>query len=213
MRETELSARLAGELRAVPPTYVTRRLLLAAVMGFVGSLALVGLGLGFRPDMGHALSTPMFWSKLVYVLALAAVGLWTAERLGRPAETGRRRAVWVAAPLGLVALIALVRWLQAPAPLREHMVMGDSASVCPWLILISAIPPLAGMVWALRGLAPTRPILAGAAAGLSAGGIGAAAYCLHCPESGMPFLAIWYTTGIAATAIAGAAAGARLLRW
>jgi hypothetical protein len=66
---------------------------------------------------------------------------------------------------------------------------------------------------ALRGLAPTRPALAGAAAGLLAGGTGATVYALHCPELAAPFLAVWYVAGIALTVLAGTLAGASVLRW
>ena len=65
----------------------------------------------------------------------------------------------------------------------------------------------------MRGLAPTRPVRAGAAAGLLAGALAATAYTLHCPESQAPFLAVWYLLGILAPAAAGALVGPRLLRW
>jgi hypothetical protein len=59
------------------------------------------------------------------------------------------------------------------------------------------VPTLAALLWALRGLAPTRPALAGAAAGLAAGAVGALAYALHCPELSPTFVAVWYSAGIA----------------
>jgi hypothetical protein len=69
------------------------------------------------------------------------------------------------------------------------------------------------LIGAIRGLAPVRLRLAGAAAGLTAGGLAAAIYSLHCPESAAPFVAIWYTLGILLPAAVGAVAGPRLLRW
>ena len=93
------------------------------------------------------------------------------------------------------------------------MLMGGSAAVCPWWIMAFSVPPLAGLVWALRGLAPTRPGLTGALAGLAAGGAGAAAYALHCPEPTAPFLAVWYTLGVAGAGALGWIAGPRALRW
>jgi len=91
--------------------------------------------------------------------------------------------------------------------------MGQSARVCPWRILFFALPPLAGLVWAMRGLAPTRLRQAGAAIGLAAGGAGAFIYALACTESTAPFLAIWYTLGMAACAALGWALGPLVLRW
>jgi hypothetical protein len=65
----------------------------------------------------------------------------------------------------------------------------------------------------MKGLSPTRLLLAGAAAGLLAGAIGAAVYALHCPEVEAPFIAIWYVIGMFIPAFFGALLGPRLLRW
>ena len=65
----------------------------------------------------------------------------------------------------------------------------------------------------MRGLAPTRLLLAGLVAGGCAGGLGAAVYAFACTETSAPFLAIWYTLGMALAAGLGAVAGSRLLRW
>ena len=59
----------------------------------------------------------------------------------------------------------------------------------------------------------TDPTLAGLSAGLMAGALGAWVYSFHCTESGMPFLALWYSLGIAAVMLVGAIAGRLLLRW
>ena len=76
-----------------------------------------------------------------------------------------------------------------------------------------ALPALALALSALRGLAPTRLALAGAAAGLFAGGAGAFAYAFHCPELEAPFLGAWYVAGMLIPAALGALPGRRLLRW
>jgi hypothetical protein len=68
-------------------------------------------------------------------------------------------------------------------------------------------------LWALRGLAPTRPRAAGLAAGLLAGAIGAFAYALACHEVSVAFVALWYSLGIALSGALGALLGPRLLRW
>ncbi|MGZ6040311.1 MAG: DUF1109 domain-containing protein, partial [Phenylobacterium sp.] len=96
---------------------------------------------------------------------------------------------------------------------RHLLMMGDSASVCPWRILVIGLPLLAGAVWAVRGLAPTRLGLAGLAAGGAAGAISAAIYGFHCNETAAPFVAIWYTAGMAIVAALGGVVGSRLLRW
>jgi len=75
------------------------------------------------------------------------------------------------------------------------------------------LPALAAALWAVRGLAPTRPWAAGFAAGLLAGSVGAFGYSLSCPEASPAFVAAWYTLGIVLTGAVGAALGPRVLRW
>ncbi|MNT33639.1 hypothetical protein D3C72_1695780 [compost metagenome] len=93
------------------------------------------------------------------------------------------------------------------------LLMGQSWRICALSIGFMALPVFAATFVALRGLAPTRPALAGAAAGALAGGVGASVYALHCMELTAPFLAVWYVSGIAVPVLLGAALGPRLLRW
>ena len=84
---------------------------------------------------------------------------------------------------------------------------------CLLSIPVMAIVPFAVIVWAVRNAAPTNLLRTGALAGLVAGGIGAMAYSLHCPNDSLPFVAFWYGGAIVFCALAGAALGPRLLRW
>jgi hypothetical protein len=65
----------------------------------------------------------------------------------------------------------------------------------------------------MKGLAPTRLRLAGAAAGFVAGATGTLVYCVHCPEMAAPFLGFWYVLGMLIPTTVGALLGNRLLRW
>ena len=94
-----------------------------------------------------------------------------------------------------------------------QLVLGNSWSVCPFRIALLSAPMFAASIWAMRGLAPTNQILAGAALGLFSGALGASIYGLHCPELAPPFLAIWYVLGILIPTILGSAIGRPLLRW
>ncbi len=205
--------RLAAELRPSPRLQVARRLVIGVAGGSAVSAILTVSTLGFRPDMAHAAMEAMFWVKLAYTLALGGLALWACERLARPAASPKGRLPWLLAPV--LALASLAAWQldQAPAPMRMPMMMGHTASVCPWCILAFSLPPLFGLVWAVRGLAPTRLRLTGLMVGLAAGGFGASAYALHCDESAAPFLVIWYSLGIAAAAAVGWLTGPRVLRW
>jgi hypothetical protein len=72
---------------------------------------------------------------------------------------------------------------------------------------------LAATLVVLRGMAPTRPGLAGFAAGAFAGGLAATVYGLHCGESTMVFVGTWYTLGVLGTGALGAVIGKWALRW
>ena len=85
--------------------------------------------------------------------------------------------------------------------------------VCLRSIPFLGFAPLIATLLALRNGAPERPALAGAAAGLFAGAIGAAIYATHCPDDSPLFVAVWYPIAIAFMTALGAMLGARLLRW
>jgi hypothetical protein len=210
---SDLARQLAADLAPVPRMLVQRRLLLGLGAGFTVSLVLVLAILGPRPDMALAMHTMMFWVKLVYPLSLAAIAALAAERLARPAASAWSRLVWLPVPVVLIGLLALIAMLLAPPSARDAMLMGHSARLCPFLVLASALPPLAGLIWAMRGLAPTRLRETGFVIGLAAGGIGAFVYAWHCNETGAPFLAVWFSLGIAAAAFLGWLLGPRVLSW
>ena len=209
----QLIDRLCADLQPVRPGKVARRLAAGVGVGVLVSAALMLVLLGPRPDMARASATAMFWIKAAYTLAFACVGFWAAERLARPAGEARRRTIWFVAPFAVVAVLALAQLAAAPAPMRGPIILGGSASVCPWFILLLSVPPLGGLVWAMRGLAPTRLRLAGAVAGLAAGGAGSFVYAMHCTERAAPFLATWYTLGVLAAGLVGVLLGPLVLRW
>ena len=132
--------------------------------------------------------------------------------MGRPGAPMVRPLQWLALPLLAIALLSALQ-MSAPGADMPGLVLGHSSRVCAFLVTLTALPTLAATFWALRQLAPTRLRLAGAGAGLFAGATGAFVYSFHCTEGAAPFIAIWYTLGIAVTTLIGALLGPRLLRW
>lgn len=190
-----------------------RRLMMALLFGLPFSFLIMVTLLGLRHDWSDVIGNPMFWIKVLFPTALAAAGLVVTQRLGRPGV--RVGAAWVGLllPLVLVWGLGTWQWVTAPESMRPELLFGQTWRSCAFSILLIALPFWFGGLWALRGLAPLRPTAAGAAAGLMAGGAGAAVYALHCPELGAPFLAVWYVAGIALSTLLGALAGTKLLRW
>jgi hypothetical protein len=205
--------RLVADLKPVTCPPVARRLSLGLGAGLLLSLALVGLTFGYRPDMAAATGTMIFWVKLAYVSGIGAVALWAVERLVRPGVPAGNLLLWLLVPTMAMSTLAGIQLMDGPANLREHLIMGFSAAYAPWRILAAALPPLVGLAWAVRGLAPTRLVFAGAMVGLASGGFGAASYAMHCQESAAPFLLIWYSAGVAVCGFLGAVLGPRVLRW
>ncbi|HEY4043047.1 MAG TPA: DUF1109 domain-containing protein [Rhodopila sp.] len=212
MKTDNLVALLAQDLAPVRPLFVLRTLMLGLIGGIAVSAMIMLAWLGPRPDMHQAAMTAPFWIKFAYTLVLTIVGFRVVERQAR-AGSKAVAALWLGV-LAVVAMIglALVQLVPPDAP-RHALIMGRSANVCARNIFVLSLPIFLGLLWAMRQLAPTRPILAGVCAGLLAGAAGASIYAFHCNESAAPFVAIWYTLGIAAAGLLGAATGRWVLRW
>lgn len=101
----------------------------------------------------------------------------------------------------------------APPAQRAELIFGESWNACPLYVALLSAPVFVAVLWAMKGLAPTRLALAGAAAGLLAGAVGALVYALNCPEMEAPFLGVWYLLGMLIPTATGTLLGPRLLRW
>ena len=152
--------------------------------------------------------------KAGYSLAIALAGLLLLAPLARPgARPGVAGLVVAAVAVSLMAMMAAHASMRTPPNLTLALWLGDTWRMCSWRILGFAAPVFMALVVVMRQLAPTRLRLTGAAAGLLAGGLSAAAYGLYCQESTAPFVVAWYSLGMAACALIGALLGPRLLRW
>ena len=213
MKTDELIEALARGPVAVDAGAATRRRHAFIAAGVAVSAAAMLLLLGPRPDLNVAIGQPMFWLKLAVPLGLALPALVALARLARPGEGAT--AAWTAIGTLLLALEAasLIELSMTPASDRAALVAGRTSLACLLGIVALALPILVAALAFLRRMAPTRPRLAGLAAGLAAGALGAAVYALHCDESTLPFLATWYVIAIAIPAVLAAGIGPRLLRW
>jgi hypothetical protein len=213
MNTDELVALLAKGGETVEQNAAQRRFMTAIGWGIAGAALLMAITLGVRPDLAQAAQLPMFWVKLAFPLFVTVLALYAAMRLAHPGmQLGRAPALLVALLVALWLLGAVVLYQAAPSE-REQLIFGETWKTCPFNVAFLAMPAFAAVLWAMKGLAPTRPSLAGGAAGLLAGAIAAAVYALYCPELAAPFVGIWYVLGMLLPAIAGALIGPRLLHW
>ena len=213
MKTDDLIAMLATGAGPAEPHAAARRYAAAIGGGALAAGLMLASLLGVRPDLAATAQLPMFWVKLVFVASLAAASLFTALRLSRPGMRLKRAPGALAAPVLAMWVLAAVALAGAEPGERARMFFGDTWTTCPLLVAMLSVPVFAGVLWAMRGLAPTRLALAGAAAGLLSGAVGALVYCLHCPELAAPFLGFWYLLGMLIPTAAGALLGPRILRW
>ena len=213
VKTNDLITMLAARTGAVLPDTGRRRFAMALGWGAFGATLLMALLLGVRPDMAEAARLPMFWIKLAFPASLAVVALLVALPLAHPGRGLRRLPYVLLAPLTLMWALALFQWQSAAPGQGERLLLGVSWNVCPLNIAVLSMPLFVAVFWAMKGLAPTRPALAGAAAGLVAGAGGALIYALHCTEMAAPFLGIWYVIGMLIPTAAGALIGRFALRW
>lgn len=210
MKTDALIAALAADTtpRVAPSARLARVLPVAFV---VSGLMLVAFW-HVRPDLAQALtSAPVYKTLVPMVLALAA--LWLARGMARPeARVGAEAAL--VGVLGLGMLAALVYGLSTSS-LSEIGALLDTRDFenCLVSVPVLAALPLGGALWALKAGAPRSPALAGAAAGLLAGGLGAAVYSLHCPHDPLMYFLPAYGGAMLIVVALGAVIGGRVLRW
>ena len=178
---------------------------------FAGAVFLAMLGP--RPDITAAAETSRFLFKFLITITLAASAFGCARALSRPGETWRRWIPCLAAAPVLIAMAVVVELFALPSDAWLATIIGDNSVVCLTYISLTGLGPLAIFLWTLRYSAPTRPALAGAAAGLLAGGIAASFYAAKCTDDSPLFIATWYTIAIAVLAIFGAIGGRRFASW
>ena len=171
------------------------------------------LTIGPRPDIMIAMHTMRFLAKFVFTLVLAITAFGLIRALSTPGASTAKAAAWMlAAPL-LVAVAVALELFMVPEPMWSTRMVGSNMMICMGFIPLIGIGPLAIFLWMLRYGAPTRPVLAGAVAGLLAGGLAATFYAAHCFDDSPLFVATWYTIAIAVLALLGALGGRFFVRW
>ena len=213
MKTDELVTLLATGAGAAEPDATARRYLTALGWGAFGATLLMAILVPVRPDIDAAARLPMFWIKLAFPASVAVGGLFAALRLSRPGAWLGWVSGALVAPVFAMWLLTAYVLLGAPLPERADLVMGRTWKYCLFYVPMLSAPVLVATLWAMKGLAPTRLTLAGAAAGLLAGAIGALVYALHCPEMEAPFLGVWYVAGMLIPTAVGALLGPIVLRW
>jgi hypothetical protein len=194
-----------------PPVSMRRVWLVALGGAILIAAAVFALFLGPRPDIAAAAETSRFLFKFVVTAALFASAIPVLRSLARPADAAPFP-LMLAAPSLLLLAIALELVALPQAQWRPALV-GTNAFYCLTLIPLLGLGPLAAMLAALKRGAPTSPVLAGAVAGLAAGGLAAIFYAAYCTDDSPLFVATWYSLAVLMLTVLGAVVGRTVLRW
>jgi hypothetical protein len=212
VRTSELIAALSAD--PVPePIRLGRRVVAALMIGLLGSLAIFALLSGPRPDIAVAARTVRFNLKFVDAFAFALPSLLLTLRLAYPAAKPRALALWLLAPVTLLAAAVLVELLVVPQDEWLPRLIGTKSMHCMRMIPLMAAPVLAALMVALRAGAPLHPALTGALAGAASAGIAALLYASSCPDDSPLFVATWYPLATLICMGVGALVGRRFLAW
>jgi hypothetical protein len=213
MRTDDLITMLAADAgrRTAPPD----RVLVAATMAALVATALVfALLIGtFRADLAEAVQSPRFLIKLATTISLAAAAFTLLRALSHPGSRARTGALVLLVPAAVVLAGIGFELVTLPEGAVLASLVGTNSIACLVFVPVIGIAPLGVLILALRHAAPTRPAIAGAAAGLLAGAVAATVYAGYCPDDSPLFVSTWYTIGIAALAAIGALAANSLARW
>lgn len=210
MRTDDLIAALAAD--TMPPPRPGPRIAAALAGGFALSALAFALGWGPRAGLASFLTQiTVFKTLLPAALAVLALALMLA--LIRPGARAATRGGAVALGLAGLATWLLIAVLEGGSGDLMQALDKPDLWVCLVSVPLFSLAPLAGLIWGLRSGAATRPALTGAAAGLVAGGLGAALYSLFCVVDMALFVLPAYGTAILAVTVLGAVAGGRWLRW
>ena len=211
MKTDNLIYALAEDAPATPGAGRRRALALLAASAIVPAL-FVAFALDVRDDLSDAGSWPTL-RKLVFTLLFLATAARGATLLMSPDAKLRNALVWIAAPLAaIIAFIGAEIAINGAADLGERA-MGSSALQCLAAVFVLALAPLGAFIYGLRDGAAARPDIAGALAGIAAGGLAASFYALYCTDDSPLFVGVWYGLAIALVGAGGWLAGRRLLRW
>lgn len=181
--------------------------------GIAVALALYAAGVGMRPHLPDLIMEPRIFFKILFPVLLFACAVPLVLQLIRPCGNPRPFLFALAGLLLILAAAVVIELMVLPRDLWWPRLIGHNAKICMTLIPTLAFAPLIGALVALHRGAPSNPALAGAAAGLLAGAIGATLYATHCPDDSPLFVATWYGLAILVVMAIGAIAGSRFLRW
>jgi hypothetical protein len=213
MKTDDLIAMLGNNVEPVAKIRFGRIVAGAVIAATAVAIGGVLLTMGLRPDLTGARAIGYLLFKLAFMALVLVPASIFLTRLARPGGERGVSTIVLALPFLTVTALGIMALALTPQSHWSAQVMGDEWIECLVSIPVIAVVPFAAIIWAVRRMAPTDLVRAGALAGLVAGCISAVGYALHCTADSLPFVAVWYGGTIVLCSTAGAWLGPRLLRW
>ena len=209
----QLSAAPRLNAKSVNPRYWGTLLLVSLPIAALALWVFYQAGAPMRADYMGAIAYPLVAVKQLVPMFVMLTAVLLSIMLMRP-ETTIGKNIWPLA-LGLLILPGLMAWalMSAPSDARLLMIQGNGFIQCLGSILALSLGLTTTQLVLLRRGAVTKPMTAGALAGISSGAIGAVIYAFICTEDSPAFYGLWYTLGIVSAGAVGSFAGKFFLRW
>lgn len=202
-------ARVAPPVRRLPPPHrrVARWLALALPV-----IALFGMIMGARPDLGERLAEPQFLLPLVAALATAVCAAHATFSSCVPGSP--RWALWLPAlPLAVwVGSLGQQCWDHWLTYGPEGVIFRPDPVCLPIIAMVGAVPAATMVVMARRG-APLAPRLTAFLGALAAAALAYVGLRLVHPQDAAFMVLVWQFGSVAALAVAAGAFGRRLVAW
>lgn len=211
MKTNELISLLVEDTASIRP--ISYDLLIAALAGCVAPALILLVGIHLKQNLIDSLGSQDFIFKMFFNLSLASIGMIFISKVARPDFPAKSTIFAITFSAFLLFCGGVFGLLTTPEYDWYSTWLGHTALECVISIPAMALVPFALIFIVLRRGAPAKPGVAGAIAGLAAGGLAGSFYSLHCPEDSPLFVITWYPIGISFMIATGALLGTKKLRW
>ena len=212
MRTTFDIDELVNDLQPVRRLHIWQPVALTALMTMIAVVSIASI-YGLRADIMAGQMHPMALLRAGALLLLGVATMLATIATARPAvgrnNTGWRWALAMAALFPMTALVLAA--IETSVSLEAlNMTLG---MYCVKISFVSALLIGGTLTLWLRQGAPTSLTQAGWLTGLAAGSFGTFAFSLHCPETGIYYIGLWYSLSVALSALIGRLLVPPLIRW
>lgn len=213
MKTDEFIALLVAGHHPVDTAALRQRLWLSALAAVTIASVLVGLLFGIRADLAAAVTSGAVVGKAALGGSIALLSVLAYDRTLRPGRQIGRLRYWLVAPFVLAIIAAIVQLAQSQSAGWGALITGRNFVACLVSVPLLSLAPLGMLTAVARRGAPVNARRSGLLAGLASGGLAVVAYSLFCTEDSAPFVAVWYSLGIAVPAVVGALIFPHFIRW